>query len=134
MRLALAVLAGAAVAALSALILGEYEFTGSTPYVAGVLFGLLVGEAVLAVAKRGTRALGAATAALAGGGLVWAAWISAGRDWAYVPGVAWLSVAIGVVVGGVRVARAGAGVRSSAPPADDSPPEPGPAPGGPTPP
>lgn len=132
MRLALAVVAGAAVSAFSALILGEYEFTGSTPYVAGLLFGLLVAEAVLAVATRGTLPLAAATAALAGGGLVWAAWISAGRDWAYVPGVAWLSVAIGVVVGGVRVARAG--VRSSAPPAGDSRPEPGPAPGGPTPP
>lgn len=126
MRLALAAVAGAAVAAFSALILGEYEFTGSTPYVAGVLFALLVAEAVLAVAKGGTLPLAAATAALAGSGLVWAAWISAGRDWAYVPGVAWLSVAIGVVVGGVRVARAG--VRSSVPPAGDSRPEPGPAP------
>lgn len=126
MRLALAVVAGAAVAAFSALILGEYEFTGNTPYVAGLLFGLLVGEAVLAVAKRGTTLLAAITAALAGVGLVWAAWISAGRDWAYVPDAAWLSVAIGVVVGGVRVARAG--VRTSAPPAGDSRPEPAPAP------
>lgn len=126
MRLVLALAAGAAVAAFSALILGEYEFKGSTPYVAGLLFGLLVAETVLAVAKRGSNALAGATAVLAGGGLAWAAWISAGRDWSYVPDAAWLSVGIGVVVGAVRVARAG--VRSSAPPADDSRPEPAPAP------
>ena len=39
MRLVLAVIAGAAVAAFGGLILGEYPFTGATPYVAGVLFG-----------------------------------------------------------------------------------------------
>src|SRR5687767_3656416 len=52
MRPALAVVAGAAVAAFGALILGEYEFRGTMPYVAGVLFGLVVAEAVVGVARR----------------------------------------------------------------------------------
>lgn len=137
MRLALAVLAGAAVAALGALILGEYEFTGTTPYVAGVLFGLVVAEAMVTVARRGGRGLAVAAAALAGGGLLWAAWISSGRDWDYVFGPAYVAVALGVVSAGWRTATARShatsrigvddddgGVRSSEPPAADSPPGP----------
>lgn len=124
MRLALAVLAGAAVAALGALILGEYEFTGTTPYVAGVLFGLVVAEAVIGVARRGGRELAAAAAVLSGGGLLWAAWISSGRDWDYVFRPAWVAVAIGVVAAGWRTATAKAAVRSSGPPAGDSRTEP----------
>jgi len=119
MRLALAVLAGTATAAFCALILGEYEFVGTTPYVAGVLFGLVVAEAVVTVARRGGLALAAAAAALAAAGLVWAAWISAGRDWDYVPSLAWVSVALGAACAGLRTARAA--VRRSGPPAGDSP-------------
>lgn len=125
MRLPLAVVAGTAVAALGALILGEYEFKGTTPYLAGVLFGLVVGEAVLAVAGRGGPALAAVVGAQAGGGLLWAAWISSGRDWDYVPGAAWVAVSLGAVVGVARTAWASPeSVRSSAPPADDSRPGP----------
>lgn len=120
MRLPLAVVTGAAVAALGALILGEYEFKGTTPYVAGVLFGLVVAEAVLAVARRGGPALAAVVGALAGGGLVWAAWISSGRDWDYVPAAAWVAVSLGAVVGVARTAWASPPVRSSGPPRDDS--------------
>lgn len=93
MRQVLAVLAAAFASAFGALILGEYELKGTTPFVAGVLFGLVVAELVLAMAKpRPTRAVVAAGALLPGGGMVWAAWISAGRDWHYVPGGAWLGV------------------------------------------
>lgn len=122
MRPALALLAGAAVASLGALILGEYEFKGTTPYVAGLLFGLVVAEAIVAVARRGGPALAGAAAALAGGGLVWAAWISSGRDWDYVPGAAWVAVAVGGAVAGVRTGRAP--VRSSGRPAAGNPPGP----------
>lgn len=118
MRLALAVVAGAAVAALGALILGEYEFKGSMPYVAGVLFGLVVAEAVLAVARRGGPLLAGAAGVLAAGGLVWAAWISSGRDWHYVPGAAWIAVALGGVVALART------LRSSGRAAGDSRPSP----------
>jgi hypothetical protein len=121
-RPALAVVVGAATAALGALILGEYEFKGTTPYVAGVLFGLVVAEAVLTVARRGRRRFAVAAAAESAGGLLWAAWISAGRDWDYVPAAAWVAVALGAVVAAARVVRAG--LRSSGPPAVDSRPGP----------
>lgn len=94
MRLALALLAGAAVAALAALILGEYEMTGWTPYLTGVAFGLVVGETVTGIGRRGGSAVAGACAVLAAGGMVWAAWISSGRDWSYVPGAAWVGVAL----------------------------------------
>ena len=122
MRLALAVVAGAATAAFCALILGEYEFTGTTPYVAGVLFGLVVAEAVVTVARRGGADLAGAATGLAGGGLLWAAWISSGRDWDYVTTGAWVAVVLGAVVAGVRTLRAS--VRTSGPPAGDNPPSP----------
>lgn len=118
MRLALSVVAGAAVAAFGALILGEYEFKGTMPYVAGPLFGLVVAEVVLAVARRATPPLAVAAAALSSAGLVWAAWISSGRDWDYVPSAAWAAVALGAAVALVRM------LRSSGRPTTDSRPSP----------
>lgn len=94
MRLALALVAGAAVAALTALILGEYEMAGWTPYLTGVAFGLVVGETVTSIGRRTGTVVGGACAVLAAGGMVWAAWISSGRDWSYVPGTAWIGVAL----------------------------------------
>ena len=41
LRAVLGLVCAAAAAGLGALILGEYEFTGSLPYVAGPLFGLV---------------------------------------------------------------------------------------------
>jgi hypothetical protein len=95
MRQLLAVLFAVFASALGALILGEYELKGSTPFVAGVLFGLVVAELTLAVAKpRPLPWVQAATAVLPGAGMVWAAYISSGKDWHYVPGVAWVGVAL----------------------------------------
>jgi hypothetical protein len=80
------------------LILGEYEMRGTTPYVAGALFGLVVAELVLTVAKPApVRGVLAAATVLPGLGMVWALWISAGRDWAYVPGGAWVGAALAPV-------------------------------------
>jgi hypothetical protein len=98
MRQLLAVLLAAAASSLGALILGEYEQAGTTPFVAGALFGLVVAEIVLAVVRtRPATAVLAAAAVLPGLGMVWAAWISSGRDWAYVPGAAWAGVALAPV-------------------------------------
>lgn len=124
MRLALAGLAGLAVACLGALILGEYELAGSTPYVAGVLFGLVVAEAVVTVARRGGAGLAVFAGLASAAGMVWAAWIAAGRDWHYVAGGAWAGVAVGAAVAGARTARARPTVRSTAPPTGDSSPAP----------
>lgn len=95
MRQLLAVLVAAFAAALGALILGEYEMVGTTPYVEGVLFGLVVAEAVITVAKPRPSPLALAAGAIAPAvGMVWAAWISSGRDWDYVPNGAWIGAAL----------------------------------------
>jgi hypothetical protein len=90
------VLAAAAATALGAVILGEYQLTGATPYFAGALFGLVVAELAGFVAGRGHLPMAALVAAvlLPGAGMVWAAWISAGRSWQYVPAGAWVGAAL----------------------------------------
>lgn len=117
MRSALALLAATATAALGALLLGEYDFTGWTPFVAGVLFGVVVAEAAVVVGRRRGPALAAATGVLSGAGLLWAVWISSDH-WIFVPRTAWVAVAIG------PVAAATWFVRSAGPRAADNPPEP----------
>lgn len=94
MRSLLAAVAAVGAAALGAVIIGEYELRGATPLVAGVLFGLLLAELVTAVAGRRTLALAAMAGAAAASGLVWAAWISSGRDWSFVPAEAWAGVVV----------------------------------------
>lgn len=105
MRLALALLAGAAVAALGALVLGEYPFTGWTPYVAGPLFGLVVAEVVVSLARRRGPVVAVPAAAWASAGMAWAAWISSGRDWAYVPSAAWAGVGLAAAAAVFRAGR-----------------------------
>lgn len=100
---------GAAVAAGGALILGEYDLRGTTPIVAGLLFGLILGEVVTAVGRR-RDLLAAATAAAVGGlGMLWAAWRSTGPDetWSLVPGEAWAGVVLGAVAAGLWVRTPG---------------------------
>jgi len=115
MRSLLALLAVVAAASLGALILGEYEMAGATPLVAGVLFGLILAEVAMSVVGRRPRTDGttgrtttgwmngvtmmAVVAAVAAGAMVWAAWISSGRDWAYVPGEAWIGVGLAAAAG-----------------------------------
>ena len=102
MRQPLAVLAGAAVAALGGLIVGEYPFTGWTPYIAGVLFGLVVAEVVVSVAGRQGHVLAAASAVLAAAGLAYAVWDDSGYGIRPIALVAWVGVALGAVVAGLR--------------------------------
>ncbi|MHB8464417.1 MAG: hypothetical protein ACYDH6_01175 [Acidimicrobiales bacterium] len=100
LRQALAVVVAAAVTAVGALILGEYDFKGTTPYVAGFLFGLVVAEVVLTVARLGRPVLAAAAAALSGLGMLWAAWISSGRGVSPIPGGAYLGMLLAMAVAG----------------------------------
>lgn len=98
---------GGLFAALGALILGEYDLTGVTPVVAGILFGLIVAE-IMTVAGRATDAMLAAAAALfSAAGMVWAAWISSGRDWGYVPGGAWVGVVLAALAAVVWIRNPG---------------------------
>jgi len=116
-RSVLALLAAAATASLGALVLGEYDFTGWMPVVAGLLFGIVVAEVALVVARRRRPALAAAAGALSGAGLVWAVWISSDH-WEFVPRTAWVAVAVG------PVAAATWFLRSAGPRAGGSRPEP----------
>jgi len=89
LRVPFAVLAGAAVAALGAIVLGEYEFTGFMPWAAGPLFGAAVAEALTwAGGERGTVP-GLVSAVLAVAGLVWAGWIDSGEGIDPMPALVW---------------------------------------------
>lgn len=122
MRQLLAAAAALAASALGALILGEYELNGTTPFVAGALFGLVVAELVLAIAKPPGAAAFAAGVVAPALGMVWAAFISSGEDWAYVPDVAWVGVVLAPVAAALwlrsgrrRTQRAQAGTREDTP-------------------
>lgn len=102
-----ALVVAAMASALGALILGEYEQAGVTPFVGGVLFGLAVAELVLTVTHRGTTVLAVGAAVVSAAGLGWAVWISSGRGIAPVPGVAYAGVALGAIVSGAWVTASG---------------------------
>ena len=111
----MAVLAGALVAAAAALLLGEYPFSGLLVLGSGVLVGLLVSEAVVAVAEWRGPAPAAAGAVLTASGLVWAAWIAEGHDFGRVAGEGWAAVALGAAAAALRAwwPRAGDGSPTS---------------------
>jgi hypothetical protein len=112
-----AVLAGALVAAAAALLLGEYPFSGLLVVGSGVLVGLLVSEAVVAVADWRGPAPAAAGAVLAATGLVWAAWIAEAHDLGRVAVEGWVAVALGAAAAAVRAWRPRAGAGSPRSPA-----------------
>lgn len=96
---------GAVAAAFGAVILGEYQLDGPTPLVAGALFGLILAELVTAVAKSRDPAMAGACAVLAAAGMTWGAWLSTGpdEDWSFVPGLAWVGVALAAAAAAVWV-------------------------------
>src|SRR5207302_11067328 len=102
MRQPASLVAGAATAALGGLVLGEYEFAGWTPYLAGLLFAMVVTEVMLAVSQERGPVLGVGGAAFSAAGLGWAAWISSGRGVAPYPRGGWIAAVIGAVVSLVR--------------------------------
>jgi hypothetical protein len=106
-RHAVAVLGGAVTAGVGALVLGEYSFAGVTAFLAGILYGALVSEVMLAFRPRRSPVLGLAAGAICGAGLGWAVWISSGRGVAPVPTTAWVAIGLGAVVAGCRLAGVG---------------------------
>ena len=97
MRRTLALFVGAVVAAVGALILGEYEFTGWFGVLYGLLLGMFVGEAIMMVSHARDVAAAVAGAVIAGAGVWWAAWISVGgrHTHASIPHMAWLAIVVG---------------------------------------
>jgi len=102
-RTVLGLVAGAAVAVLGALILGEYEFTGSLPYVAGPLFGLAIGEVVVALRAARAPATALATALLGFAGITWAGWIDSGEGVEPFKTAVWVAAVLAALMGFVRV-------------------------------
>jgi hypothetical protein len=101
-RQAGAAVAGGAVAAVGALVLGEYDFEGAVVIVMGVLFGLAVVEVALWLADRPPPWLAAVVAVEAGGGLLWAGWISVHHRGVGVPGGAYVAALVGAGTAGFR--------------------------------
>lgn len=102
-RAATALLVVALLSVLAAFVLGEYEFEGWLPAVAGLLFGEIVAEVVIGIARRRSLALALAAGAFAAGGLVWAGWIAAGEGLAPIPGLAWLAAVVAAATVVLRV-------------------------------
>ena len=79
-------------------ILGEYPFTGIMPYIAGVLFALVVTEVILSVSHQAGRIVAVAAAVATVGGLGLGVWISTGRGIDPIPIGGWVAVVIGAAV------------------------------------
>ena len=103
-RALLGLVLGAAAAALGALILGEYEFTGTLPWVAGPLFGLVVGEVVVSIGRSHHAGVAVAAAVLSFAGIAWAGWIDSTQGVEPVKGLVWVSALLAAAAGFVRVA------------------------------
>ena len=110
MRTVLAVAAALAVTIVGAAILGEYQFDGFTGAVAGLIYGIFVAEAAVAVARRGSPPLAAVCAVLAVGGLGWAIRASVGPRASFpgdIPGLGWVALALAAAGGAVRARSSG---------------------------
>ena len=110
MRSVLAVLAALAVTVLGAAILGEYQFDGLTGAVAGLIYGIFVAEAAVAVARRGSTWLAIVCAVLAVGGLGWAIRSSVGPRASVpgdIPGFGWAALVLAAGGAAVRARSSG---------------------------
>lgn len=103
MRRTLGLLVAAAAAALTALILGEYELTLWTSVAAGLVVGFGLPEIVLALARWRGPVPAAVGAVLGGGSILWAGWISSGRGVAPFRATAWVGVALAAGLAGWRL-------------------------------
>lgn len=104
-------MAAAAAASLTALILGEYELTLGTATAAGLVVGFGLPEIVLAVARWQGVVPAVLGAAMAGGSILWAGWISSGRGVAPFRATAWIGVGLAVVLAGWRLRGGREGAR-----------------------
>jgi hypothetical protein len=102
-RTLVGIVVGALVAAFGALVLGEYEFTGVLPYVAGPLFCLAVGEVVVAVGATRASAAAVASSGLAFAGVVWAGWIDSSEGVEPLKTLVWVAAALAAVSAFLRV-------------------------------
>lgn len=98
-----ALVVGGLVAAVGALLLGEYEFTGFTPFFAGPIFGLVVAEVVAAIGRLRSTSVAATTAAVVALGLLWAGWLDSGEGVAPLSGLIWPAMLLGAAAAAIRL-------------------------------
>lgn len=103
-RTLLGIACGALTAVLGAAILGEYEFTGTLPYVAGPLFGLVIGEVLVASGKTRTVPVGAFGAVASFSALVWAGWVNSGKGLNPLATGVWVAASLAAVAAYIRTA------------------------------
>jgi hypothetical protein len=96
MRTLVAVVVGTGIAALTGLILGEYDLATLTPFAAAVIIPEAIGAAMAAVDSRHRAGMWALTSLLGGAGLGWGVWIYTGQGLEPVPTQAWAAIAIGM--------------------------------------
>jgi hypothetical protein len=102
LRTVLGLVCAVVAAALGALILGEYEFDGTLPFVAGPLFGLVIGEVVVGVGRARGYWVALAAGAIAFAGIGWAGWIDSSEGVEPVKDLVWLAAALAAAVAAVR--------------------------------
>jgi drug/metabolite transporter (DMT)-like permease len=104
---------GVAVAAVGALIIGEYQLGLLAGIAAGVVLGLAVAEAALMTAGERTLPVAVAGALAAAGfvALVWAGWIDVHHRRESIPAGAWLGA---IAAASVVALRTGLGTARSA--------------------
>ena len=100
MRPILAVAAAVLSAALAALIMAEYEFEGYTPWAAGLAVGVLVGELVATLGRWTGPAAMVVGAAIAGGALLWGAWLESDQGVEPYSMVAFAAAALAAAIAG----------------------------------
>ena len=88
--------------ALGALILGEYEFTGTLPWIAGPLFGLVIGEVVVGAGGSHHVAVAVVVALLSFAGIAWAGWIDSTQGVEPVKSLVWVSAGLAALFGFLR--------------------------------
>jgi hypothetical protein len=108
-RRTLALGAAAVVAAVAALIMGEYELTLPTAAATGLVLGFGLPEVVLGIARWRGAVAAAAGAVLAGGSVLWAAWIGSGEGVAPIRSTAWVGVAVAAALAAWRLGPRGRG-------------------------
>lgn len=106
MRRILVVLLGLASAALSAVVVGEYELVGATPYVAGAILGGLLGELFLGVGRWRGLVPGAIAAVLAAGSMYWTGQVNSNFGIDPYPQGASIGAGVASLVAFVRIWRA----------------------------
>jgi len=94
-RQVVAVLAGALLAVVGAVVLGEYDLRGLTVLVGFPLYGVAVAELTVAIGRRLGLAALAAVVVVVVAGLAWALWISFShfRNGLEPPALSWVMVA-----------------------------------------